>query len=61
MSEESCDTALLTFNCTDTSLMSSPLELKIASTGGALEHAPNRLGNFNVAGALWENTVPFFE
>merc|ERR1712200_265022 len=37
------------------------VDLKIASTGGALEHAPNRLGNFNVAGALWENTVPFFE
>jgi len=37
------------------------VELEISSTGGALEHDPNRLGRFNVAGALWENTVPFFE
>eukprot|EP00088_Acartia_fossae_P069464 TRINITY_DN907_c0_g1_i2.p1 TRINITY_DN907_c0_g1~~TRINITY_DN907_c0_g1_i2.p1 ORF type:complete len:166 (+),score=31.65 TRINITY_DN907_c0_g1_i2:47-544(+) len=37
------------------------VEIEISSVGGALEHQPNRLGRFTVAGALWENMVPIFK
>merc|ERR1712108_23244 len=36
------------------------MEITVSSTGGALEHQPNRLGKFSVAGSLWDNMVPFW-
>merc|ERR1711872_594974 len=35
--------------------------VKIESTAGAAQNQPDKLGTFEYAGAMWENTVPFFK
>jgi len=44
-----------------TDYCSQCVEVEVSSTGGASQYQENRLGRYTVAGALWENMVPFFE
>jgi len=37
------------------------MQITVSSTGGTLEHQPQRLGVYTVDGSIWENMVPFWK
>ena len=37
------------------------MEITVSSTGGTLEHQPQRLGKYTVEGSIWENMIPFWK
>merc|ERR1719220_867211 len=36
-------------------------EVTISSSGGALQHLPEKMGAYALAGSLWENMMPFWK
>merc|ERR1712192_223659 len=46
---------------TETRFCEDCTEITISSSGGALQHLPEKMGAYALAGSLWENMMPFWK